>query len=283
MKFIKDIKPQPKAIGDHYLFTKDALTILKQIPDNSVTLVITDPPYNIGLNYNSYNDNKDLQEYLEDMGVILQEVARILKDDGSLYLINYPETNARTLPFLDKTGLIFKRWLTWHYPTNIGHSKNNYTKSQRSILFYTKSKNNIFNKEAIVQPYKNPDVGKIKKLIEAGKKGRGPYDTLSMEDIFEMDKVQNPDVININLLKNVSKHRAGSQTRLAKDHHPCQLPIFLIEVFIKASSNEGDIVLDCFAGTFTTSAAAKALNRKSIGIELDKDYTRLGVERLNNG
>ncbi len=282
MKFVKKIKPKSKNVKEHFLFTANALKILKQIPDKSITLVVTDPPYNVGLKYNTYNDKKEWSKYYEDMGLVLNEIYRILKDDGSLYLINYPEINARTLPYLDNAKLKMKRWLTWHYPTNIGHSKKNYTRSQRSILFCTKSEDYIFNKDAIVQPYKNPNVGKIKKLIEAGKKGRTPYDTLSMEDIFEMDKIQNPDVININLLKNVSKHRAGSKDKTAKDHHPCQLPSSLIEVFIKASSNEGDIVLDCFAGTFTTSAAAKLLNRKSIGIELDPEYTKLGLARLKN-
>ncbi len=283
MEFVNKIKPRPKKIGNHCLFTGDALKVLKQIPDKSIKLVITDPPYNIGLKYNSYNDNKNWEEYYSDLNLVLIEIARILTYDGSLYLINYPEINARTLPHLDKTGLIFKRWLTWHYPTNIGHSNKNFTRSQRSILFYTKTDDNTFNKDAIVQPYKNPDVGKIKKLIAAGKKGRVPYDTISMDDIFEIFNEEVPDVLNFNLLKNVSKNRAGSQDKNSKDHHPCQLPLPLIETFVKASSNEGDTVLDCFAGTFTTSAAAKKHNRMSIGIEIDKEYIKLGIKRLKNG
>jgi len=282
MEFVKKIKPKAKKVKDNYLFTADALKILKQIPDKSITLVITDPPYNIGLKYNTYNDKKEWSKYYEDLGLVLGEISRILKDDGSLYLINYPEINARTLPFLDKANLNMQRWLTWHYPTNIGHAKKNYTRSQRSILFCTKTNNYIFNKDGIIQPYKNPNVGKIKKLIESGKRGRTPYDTLNMEDLFEIEKLQNSDVININLLKNVSKFRAGSKDKKAKDHHPCQLPLSLIKVFINASSNEGDTVLDCFAGTFTTSAAAKELKRKSIGIELDPEYTKLGLARLGD-
>lgn len=283
LDFLKKINPKPKVIGNHFLFTSDALKILKQIPNESVNLVITDPPYNIGLKYNTYDDSKDWTDYYAYLELVLIELARILTFDGSLYLINYPEVNARTLPSLDKTKLIFKRWLTWHYPTNIGHSKTNYTRSQRSILFYTKTENNTFNKDAIIQPYKNPNVKKIKELIASGKKGRVPYDALVMKDIFEIFNEEVPDVLNFNLLKNVSKDRAGSQDKTSKDHHPCQLPIALIETFIKASSNKDDIVLDCFAGTFTTSAAAKKHGRMSIGIELDKDYTKLGIRRIING
>jgi DNA modification methylase len=245
------------------------------LPDKSVKLVITDPPYNIGLKYNHYKDNIDWDEYYKLLEERLKEIARILSDDGSLYWINYPEINAKTMPLIDKTGLMFRRWLTWHYPSNIGHSETNYTRSQRAILFYTKTKNNTFNKDAIVQPYKNPDVGKIKKLIAKGKKGRVPYDALNMQDLFEIFKEDLPTVLNFNLLKNVSKER--------EINHPCQLPPALLKVFIKASSNPGDIVLDCYAGTFTTNLAAKELGRKSIGIEIDPKYVSYGKKRLQNG
>ena len=187
MRVFNKIVPKPKIVGKkHYLSNADCLDVLKQIPDKSVTLVITDPPYNIGLKYNSYTDNVDWELYYKQLEERIKEIARILTDNGSLYWINYPEINARTMPLIDKTNLIFRRWLTWHYPSNIGHSDKNYTRSQRSVLFYTKTKDNIFNKDSIVQPYKNPNVEKIKKLIAQGKKGRNPYDTLEISDLMEI-------------------------------------------------------------------------------------------------
>ena len=286
MDFIKKIKPKSKNVGEHFLFTSDALKVLKQIPDNSIKLVITDPPYNIGLSYNKFKDKKPWKEYYGDLVDRLREIKRILTDDGSLYLVNYPELNARILPILeDELEFVFKRWLTWHYPSNIGHSKTNFTRSQRSILFMSKTKNNLFNKDAIVQKYKNPEVGKIKKLIEAGRLGRTPYDGLELKDLQEIigtkefnDDIES-DFLNINLLKNVCKDRSGDENI----KHPCQLPLSLLKVFIKASSNKNDIVLDAYAGTFTTSLAAKQLGRNSIGIEIDSDYVKLGIRRLKNG
>lgn len=270
---LKKIKPKAKIVdSNHFLFTSDCLDVLKQIPDNSVKLIITDPPYNVNLKYNKYKDNKKWEDYFSELGERLQEMARILTDDGSLYIINYPEINAKSMPEIEKAGLIFRRWLTWHYPTNMGHSKTNYTRSQRSILFYTKTMKNLFNKDAIVQPYKNPDVKKIKDLIAKGKKGRTPYDGLENKDLFEIFQESMPDFLNFNVLKNVSKDR--------ESNHPCQLPLPLLKVFIKASSNEGDFVLDAYAGTFTTSAAAKDLNRYSVGIELDPKYVKYGKKRL---
>ena len=286
MDFIKKIKPKPKNVGNHFLFSSDALKILKQIPDNSIRLIVTDPPYNIGLSYNKFKDKKPWDKYYSDLIERLREIKRVLTDDGSLYFVNYPELNARILPILeDELGFVFKRWLTWHYPSNIGHSNTNFTRSQRSILFMTKTKNNLFNKDDIVQPYKNPNVGKIKKLIEAGKLGRTPYDGLELKDLQEIigTKEFNEDIesdfLNINLLKNVCKDRSNDE----EIKHPCQLPLSLLKVFIKASSNKNDIVLDAYAGTFTTSLAAKQLDRNSIGIEIDPDYVKLGVKRLKNG
>lgn len=293
MEFIQNIKPKPKEVKGHYLFTADALKVLEQIPNKSIKLVITDPPYNIGLGYNKFKDKKPWDKYYGDLIERLREIKRVLTEDGSLYLVNYPELNARILPILEnELGFVFKRWLTWHYPSNIGHSKTNFTRSQRSILFMTKTKDNLFNKKDIVQPYKNPDVGKIKKLIEAGRLGRTPYDGLELKDLQEIigTKEFNNDIesdfLNINLLKNVCKDRAVDKRDVPKNEkikHPCQLPLSLLKVFIKASSNKNDIVLDAYAGTFTTSLAAKQLGRTSIGIEIDPDYVKLGVKRLKNG
>ena len=123
---------KPNNISEgHVIYHGNCLDVLKELPSKSVNLVITDPPYNIDLKYNSYKDKRKWEEYYNDLGEVIKEIERVLTDNGSFYLINYPEVNARTIPFFDKTKLIFRRWLTWHYPTNIGHCKNNYTRSIR--------------------------------------------------------------------------------------------------------------------------------------------------------
>lgn len=263
---------------DHKILLGDCLKAMKKLPANSVDLIFTDPPYNRGLKYvkKDFKDRKPTKDYLKWMQERLQEMHWLLKPTGSLYLMNYPELNARILPFLeDELKMDLRRWIVWHYPTNIGHSKKNWTRAHRSILFLTKGKEYTFNRKEILQPYKNPDVGKIKKRIEEGYKGRGAYDTLEIKDIQEILELEGQprDIIKRNLLKNVRKER--------KKWHECQLPPELIEIFIKVSSNPGDIVLDPFAGTFTTAMAAKKLGRKSISIELSKKYVRYGKSRLS--
>jgi len=262
---------------EHKFIRGDCLDIIKKMPPNSVDLIFTDPPYNQNIPYvkKDFKDRKKPQEYLNWLKERLREMYRVLRDTGSMYIMNYPEWNARILPFLeDELGMYFRRWIVWHYPTNVGHSKKNWTRSHRSILFLTKGKKYTFNRKEILQPYKNPDVGKIKYCLENGAKGRGAYDTLDIKDIVEIFelKKQPIDVIKKNLLKNVRKER--------KNWHACQLPPELIEIFIKVSSNPGDLILDPFAGTFTTSMVAKKLGRRSIGIELSKKYVRFGKSRL---
>lgn len=258
----------------HFLINGDSLKILKEIKGNSIDLIITDPPYNVGLDYGPYSrDRKKKEEYFAECKIWLKECARLLKNTGSFYLISYPEINARLLSFIeDELKLKFKRWITWHYPTNIGHSKKNFTRSQRSILFFTKSNKYTFNRENIIQHYKNPEVKKIKERIKNGSKGRTSYDLLRFLDLIELSKGM-IDVLDINLLKNVSKDRFNKK-------HPCQLPLELLRIFVKVSSNKNDILLDPFAGTFTLSAVAKELNRNSIGIEINPDYIKLGLKRL---
>ena len=242
-------------VSEHKIICGDCIEELKKLDNNSVHLIVTDPPFNIGKKYGKYKDNLKKEEYLDWCKAWLKECARVLKEGGALYLFNYPENNAYLVPFLDQ-HLNFKRWLTWHYPTNTGLSPTNFTRSQHSILFYVKGdKPRIFNKKEIAVPYKNPTDKRIRELVKNGSPGRVPY-----------------DVFHFNIVKNVSKDKTA---------HPCQIPVQLLELFIKASSKEGDIVLDPFAGSFSTAAAAKKHGRNSVSIELNPDYCEIGKNRLS--
>ncbi|MCK9344904.1 MAG: site-specific DNA-methyltransferase [Candidatus Pacebacteria bacterium] len=288
-KFLKGIKEINfkyssfrKNANDHLLINGNSADVLKSFPNECIDLIFTDPPYNADLEYGStYKDNLSWDEYYKQAKSWFKEYNRILSKTGSVYIMNYPEVNARLLPYLtDELGFKLQRWITWHYPTNIGHSKKNFTRSQRSILFLTKTNNYTFNRDKIIQPYKNENVGKIKERIKNGSRGRGAYDMLSFLDLLEMriaEKNFNPlDVHDVNLLKNISKDRLNGK-------HPCQLPFELIKRFIEVSSNPGDVVLDPFAGTFSTSFVASDLKRASVGIEINPKYVSLGVKRIKNG
>lgn len=250
----EDIIIDGDKMTQHKLITGDCLDIMKKMPPEFIDLIITDPPFNIGKDYGGvYKDNKNFDEYIKWCKSWLLECIRLLKNDGSLYLFNYPENNAHLLPFL-KEKMVFKRWMTWHYPTNTGHSKSNFTRTQHSIIFCTKSQEHKFNRDAIAMPYKNPTDKRIQERLKNGSNGRAPY-----------------DVFHFNLVKNVSKD---------KTPHPCQIPVPLLKIFINASSNKGDWVMDPFAGSFSTCAAAKELNRNSVGIDINPKYVEIGKKRL---
>lgn len=276
----------------HLVINGDCEEAMSNIPDGSINLVVTDPPYNQGVDYGvKFNDRKAWSEYYNWLKSKLSSIPRILKSDGSFYLISYPEINARLLPYLeDELGLKFRRWITWHYPTNIGHSRKNFTRSQRSILFFTKTNDYVFNRENLLQHYKNPTAPVVRKRIEQGLKGRTSYDLLRFLDIIELQKGL-IDVLDINLVKNNSKDRyrnlfnkfhTMTKEELKTLDHPCQLPIMLLEILVKVSSSVNSIVFDPFAGTFTTSQAALNCNRNSIGSEINTDYIKFGINRLSS-
>ena len=237
----------------NHIHLGDCLEYMKTLPDECVDLIITDPPFNIGKKYDNYEDNLKFEEYLNWCHKWLGECTRILKPTGSLYLFNYPENNAYLKTYLDKK-MRFRRWLTWHYHTNTGHSKKNYTRTQHSILFYTKGDEYAFNKQDVAQPYKNPTDKRIQKLIAQGKNGTGPY-----------------DVFIFNIVKNVSKE---------KTEHITQLPLALVELFVKASSKEGQFVFDPFMGSGTVAVAAKKNGRKYLGCEISRKYWQIIDKRL---
>jgi site-specific DNA-methyltransferase (adenine-specific) len=240
----------------HQIINGDCVEELKKLLPESIDLTVTDPPFNIGKKYKSYADNRSRLDYIKWCETWLGECIRVMKDGASLYLFNYPENNAYLMPFLDEQ-LTFKRWMTWHYPTNTGMSPTNFTRSQHSILFYVKGdKPRVFNRKDILVPYKNLNDKRIHQRLAEGHEGRTPY-----------------DVFQFNIVKNVSKD---------KTEHPCQIPISLLEIFINTSSNRGDVVLDPFGGSFSTAAACKGLRRSSISIELEKHYCKIGKARLDD-
>jgi site-specific DNA-methyltransferase (adenine-specific) len=242
-----------KEVPLNYIHQGDCLQYMKTLPDECVDLVVTDPPFNIGKKYESYKDNLKFEEYLHWCYKWIDECIRILKPHGSLYLFNYPENNAYLKIYLDKK-MRFRRWLTWHYHTNTGHSKKNFTRTQHSILFYTKNDDYVFNKEDVAQPYKNPTDKRIQKLIAQGKNGTGPY-----------------DVFIFNIVKNVSKE---------KTEHIAQLPVGLVEIFVKASSKQGQLVFDPFMGSGTIAVAAKKNGRNYLGCEISEKYWSIIQKRL---
>lgn len=245
----------------HAFGAGDCLDVMRYIPNKSLDLIITDPPYNRDINYGGfYKDRMKDDAYFDYINERIGRSIDLLKDTGSLYVITYPEQAIELHTYL-KSKLKFRRWLTWHYPTNIGHSKKNFTRSQRTILFFTKTSKYTFNRNSALLPYKNPKDIRIRNLVKNGSKGRMMYDTIYPDDLLKF-----------NLMKNINKNR--------QQWHRCQLPFDLLGLLIRVSSNKKDTIFDPFAGTFSLNLVASELSRNSIGLEINPKYVKLGIRRI---
>jgi adenine-specific DNA-methyltransferase len=244
---------------NHKIIYADALVALQTLPDNSVDLIFADPPYNIGKNFNGHIEKWETEEsYLEWCYQWLDLCVKKLKPNGSFYVM----TATQFMPYFDihlRDKLTILSRLVWSYDSSGVQAKKFYGSMYEPILFCVKDKNNYtFNTNDILVEAKT---GAKRKLIDYRK---------AIPTVYNSEKVPG----------NVWDFPRVRYRMDEYENHPTQKPISLIERIIKASSNEGDLVLDPFSGTFTTCFVAKELNRKSIGIELQDEYVKIGLRRL---
>jgi site-specific DNA-methyltransferase (adenine-specific) len=245
---------------EHTIYNGDAIAVLEsKIEDKSIDLIFVDPPYNIGKNFNGRKDKWAIdQDYLDWCYKWIDLCLQKLKDDGSFYVM----TSTQFMPYFDlylrdKVSILSR--IIWSYDSSGVQAKNYYGSMYEPILFCVKDeKNYTFNSEDILVEAKT---GAKRKLIDYRKNPPQPYNTKKVPgNVWDYPRV---------------RYRMDEYEK-----HPTQKPTALLERIILASSNEGDTILDPFSGTFTTSFVAKKLNRNSIGIEIDEDYTKIGLRRV---
>ena len=239
----------------------DALQALNEcVEDNSVDLIFADPPYNIGKDFAGCKDKWESDEaYLEWCYEWLDLCIQKLKPSGTFYVM----TSTQFMPYFDiylRKKLDILSRLVWYYDSSGVQAKKYYGSLYEPILFCVKDrKHYTFNADDILVEAKT---GAKRGLIDYRKNPPQPYKSTKVPgNVWEFPRV---------------RYRMGEY-----ENHPTQKPIALLERIIKASSNEGDIVLDPFSGTFTTAYVAQSLQRKSIGIELQEEYVKIGLRRLN--
>lgn len=241
----------------------DSRNLLKDIPDGSVKLAITSPPYNIGKPYGKYKDKIPLDAWSELISDITNEIYRVLTPDGSFFLNLSPVPfgeNKEILPLpyigydiMKKSGFYIRNIITWTF-NNMQNCTQRLSGRYENIIWGVKDlKNYVFNLDDVRIPY----ITKNDKRLEGGT-GRNPT-----------------DVWFFNRVNNMTKGKLGLS-------HPTVYPIDMIERIIKMSSNPGDTVLDPFLGSGTTVVAALKLDRKGIGFELDQSYENEILKRLED-
>jgi DNA modification methylase len=247
----------------------DCISALGQLPPHSVDLAFADPPFNIGYEYDSYDDTQPHEDYLSWTERWLAAVKRVLKPTGSFYVAIGDEYVAEVKVRLDALGLKMRNWIVWHYTFGV-NCKRKFNRSHAHILYYTAHpKNFTFNADAIRVPSARQTTYGDKRANATGKL---PDDTWVLRP-QEDDRFFAPesDTWYVARVCGTFKERGD---------HPCQMPIALLERIIRISSNPGDLVLDPFAGSGTTLAAAQNLQRDYLGIELSPNYAKKVEERL---
>ena len=228
-----------------------------------------------------------MKAYLTYMAQRIIEMHRILKDTGSLYLHCDPTASHYLKILLDEIfgKNNFRNEITWCYHKWTNKS-NGFQHNHDVILFYTKTDkftfNKLENKKAIAAHYEkgyhtNTIKGNISQLIVYdSEKAKKQIESEKYDKIVHREgvtKVVMPDWWEISILNSQSKERTG---------YPTQKPLALLQRIVKASSNEGDIVIDPFCGCATTCVAAQQLNRKWIGIDIEKQAVNILIERLSD-
>jgi site-specific DNA-methyltransferase (adenine-specific) len=239
----------------------EALIVLKQIPDDSIDLIFTDPPYNLSKVYSKNEFKKtDLMSYLKWSKEWMEEAKRVLKENGSIYICNDWRASALQL-VLEKIFIIQNR-ITFEREKGRG-SKSNWKNAHEDIWFCTKSKDYYFNVDAV----------KMKKKVIAPYKEDGKPKDWKDED-GDKFRLTHPS----NFWSDIT---IPFWSMPENTDHPTQKSEKLVAKAILASSKEGDIVLDMFGGSGTTAVVAKKLNRNFTIIEPQEEYCLYTLKRLD--
>ncbi len=240
------------------IFCQDALTGLARIPDGSVDLILTDPPYNLGKDYGNRSDQQSTEDYLRWTEQWIDAALPKLIDNGSLYIY-------LTWRFAPEIFVMLKQRMTmmneiiWDRRVpSMGGSVRSFTSVHDTIGFFVKRKDYYFDLDAVRIPYDAETKKKRSRSIFVGAKwlevGYNPKDLWSVSRL----------------------HREHPE----RADHPTQKPLEIVERMIKASCPLGGVVLDCFMGSGTTAVAAQRLGRQFVGFELNADYCAVAASRL---
>jgi site-specific DNA-methyltransferase (adenine-specific) len=226
----------------------DSINLLKELPPNSVNLIVADPPYNLGKDYGNNHDLKGFDDYLDFTRQWTAEAKRVLSEDGTMYVFMGVRFISYLYGILDKEQqLYFSSWVVWHYTQGLGKTKG-FSPRHDDILVFNKSKKFKFNLDDVRVPQKYY-------RAKNNMRGANPGDVWKFSHVH----YSNPN----------------------RQNHPTQKPEGLIERMVLASSDEGDTVLDPFSGSGTTLRVCQQLNRKGIGFELNPEYVEMTKDRLS--
>ena len=272
---------------------EDCLQFLKAQPDNSVDLVAVDPPYCSVIKDNWDNQWGSEKEYLDWCEQWTSECFRVLKPNKCFYVWGTTKFDTFLRYKLDVLNNVkdttYQSWIIWHYDWG-GRGKSNFARKHEDLLMYSKGKEFDFYPENILIPRAVKSNMAITRKINLIEKSFSDgiqtekdwnswetyrYDKKSFDELVgELQIQKNKDV-------NFKKGKIPTDVWMKNNHttskeyagwHPTQKPLEIMDRVIKAHTQPGDIVLDCFAGSASTMISALRTGRKFIGCEFVEEY-----------
>ncbi len=248
--------------GRTVVFHGNCLELLKQIPDESMQLIVTSPPYNIG---KEYEKRLKLAKYLEQQATVIKECVRVLKSTGNIcwQVGNYVDggsiipLDTVLYPIFRDLGLKMRNRIIWHFEHGL-HCSRRFSGRYETIIWFTKTDNYKFNLDPVRIPQKYPG----KKHFKGPQAGQYSSNPLG----------KNPG--DLWIIPNVKSNH------VEKTIHPCQFPVELIERFVLSMTDDDDWVFDPFLGVGTTIVAAIRHGRRGVGAEIVKDYIEIAENRI---
>lgn len=241
------------------VYNQDALEGLSRIPDGSVDLILTDPPYNLGKDYGNASDQQSVEAYLAWTEKWIDLALPKLKANGSFYIFLTWRYSPEIFVMLKKRMIMLNEIVWDRRVPSMGGSVRTYSSVHDTIGFFARRKDYYFDLDSIRIPYDAETKKARTRSIFVGAKwlelGYNPKDLWSVSRL----------------------HREHSE----RVDHPTQKPLEIIERMVKASCPPGGLVLDPFMGSGTTAVAARRCNRRFVGFELNPEYCEVINHRLS--
>jgi len=240
----------------------DNLPFMRALPDASMKLIVTSPPYNLG---KEYEQRRSKEQYLEQQKSVIKEAVRLLHPEGSIcwQVGNFVENgeieplDIILYPVFKDEKLQLRNRIIWTYGHGL-HCQNRFSGRYETILWFTKTDDYTFNLDAVRIPSKYPQ----KKYFKGPRKGEFSGNPLGKNpaDVWDIPNVK--------------------ANHVEKTEHPCQFPVGLVERLVLSLTNKGDAVLDPYLGVGSSAIAALKHDRSAYGCDIHQRYIDIAQERV---
>lgn len=245
------------------LFNGDCLDLIKALPDAAIDLVVTSPPYCMGM---EYEKSKTVDDFVTAHKKIFPEIIRVVKPGGSICWQVGNHVSKRGLYPLDfavfsildgNEDVVLRNRIVWTFAHGL-HSSSRFSGRHETLLWYTKGDDYHFDLDAVRVPQKYPGKrhykGPLKGEFSGNPLGKNPG------DVWEIPNVKG--------------------NHIEKLEHPCQFPVALVQRLVRSLCPDDGVILDPFMGVASAGVAAIVEGRRFIGSEIQTSYTEIAFERL---